>query len=410
VPALYKTWLYRARLAIIGKMLLKPQPKPMAFSGPGSSANLCKAISQFGLKNLLIVTDKPLRELGLLDKTLADLAAHDVSYQIYDGVLPDPTLQVVDAGLAVLNANHCDAVLAFGGGSSIDTAKVVALAGANGGNAESCLGVNKCKQGALPLFAIPTTAGTGSEGTCIAVVSDNETHSKSAVIDNSLIPKAAALDPEVMLGLPASMTAATGMDALTHAIESYIGTFGNTETDFYGLASAKLVFKYLPTACSDGQNMEAREGMSLASYYGGLAITQALVGYTHAISHNLGARYGVAHGLGNAVALPHVLDLLKDDAQDKMAALAVHCELGKAEEDKAALAQKLIDSVRELNRTVGIPETIESIQEIDINELAGLALIEGSSYPTPRFLDTDDCRGILKRMSVAPAQAKSLAD
>ena len=123
------------------------------------------------------------------------------------------------------------------------------------------LGSTSANRERCPLFAIPTTAGTGSEGTCIAVVSDNETHSKSAVIDNSLIPKAAALDPEVMLGLPASMTAATGMDALTHAIESYIGTFGNTETDFYGLASAKLVFKYLPTACSDGQNMEAREGM-----------------------------------------------------------------------------------------------------------------------------------------------------
>lgn len=403
MPALYKTWLYRARLAIIGKMLLKPQPKPMAFSGPGSSANLCKAIAQFGLKNLLIVTDKPLRELGLLDKTLADLSDLGVSCQVYDGVLPDPTMQVVDDGLAMLKANNCDAVLAFGGGSSIDTAKVVALAGANGGTAESCLGVNKCSESALPLFAIPTTAGTGSEGTCIAVVSDNETHSKSAVIDNSLIPKAAALDPELMLGLPASMTAATGMDALTHAIESYIGTFGNEETDFYGLASAKLVFRYLPTACSEGQNMEAREGMSLASYYGGLAITQALVGYTHAISHNLGARYGVAHGLGNAVALPHVLDLLKDHAQDKMAELAVHCELGAADEDNAALAQKLVDSVRNLNRTIGIPDTIDSIKREDFDELVDLALTEGSSYPTPRFFEPDECRGILDRISASPA-------
>ncbi|MEP1472338.1 MAG: iron-containing alcohol dehydrogenase [Halieaceae bacterium] len=403
MPALYKTWLYRARLAIIGKMLLKPQPKPMAFSGPGSSANLCKAIGQFGLKNLLIVTDKPLRELGLLDKTLADLAEQGVNCQIYDGVLPDPTMQVVDDGIAMLNANNCDAVLAFGGGSSIDTAKVVALAGANGGTAESCLGVNKCSEAALPLFAIPTTAGTGSEGTCIAVVSDNETHSKSAVIDNSLIPKAAALDPEVMLGLPASMTAATGMDALTHAIESYIGTIGNDETDFYGLAAAKLIFRYLPTACSDGQNMEAREGMSLASYYGGLAITQALVGYAHAISHNLGARYGVAHGLGNAVALPHVLDQLKDDAQEKMAELALHCELGNADEGSTVLAQKLVDSVRDLNRTIGIPDTIDVIKHEDFDELVDLALTEGSSYPTPRFFEPDECRTILQRMSVSTA-------
>ena len=401
MPALYKTWLYRARLAIIGKMLMKPQPKPMAFSGPGSSAQLCRAIAQFGLKNLLIVTDKPLRELGLLDKTLADLSDREVGYHIYDGVLPDPTMSVVDNGLAMLKIHGCDAVLAFGGGSSSDAAKVIALAGANGSNAEACLGVNKCALPALPLFAIPTTAGTGSEGTCIAVLSDNETHSKSAVIDNSMIPKAAALDPQVMLGLPASMTAATGMDALTHAIESYIGTFGNEETDFYGLAAAKLAFKYLPTACSDGQNMEAREGMSLASFYGGLAITQALVGYTHAISHNLGARYGVAHGLGNAIALPHVLELLKDDAQEKMAELAVHCELGNANESGAELAQKLVDRVRELNSAIGIPETIDAIKSEDLDELVNLALTEGDSYPTPRFFEAEECRAILQRISTA---------
>jgi alcohol dehydrogenase class IV len=401
VPALYKTWLYRARLAIIGKMLMKPQPKPMAFSGPGSSAQLCRAIGQFGLKNLLIVTDKPLRELGLLDKTLADLSERGVSYHIYDGVLPDPTMSVVDNGLAMLTTHGCDAVLAFGGGSSIDAAKVIALAGANGSNAEACLGVNKCTSPALPLFAIPTTAGTGSEGTCIAVLSDNETHSKSAVIDNSMIPKAAALDPQVMLGLPASMTAATGMDALTHAIESYIGTFGNEETDFYGLAAAKLAFKYLPTACSDGQNMEAREGMSLASFYGGLAITQALVGYTHAISHNLGARYGVAHGLGNAIALPHVLELLKDDAQEKMAELAVHCELGNDNEPRAVLAQKLVDRVRELNSSIGIPVTIDAIKSEDLDDLVNLALTEGASYPTPRFFEPEECRAILQRISTA---------
>lgn len=149
--------------------------------------------------------------------------------------------------------------------------------------------------------------------------------------------------------------------------------------------------------------MEAREGMSLASYYGGLAITQALVGYTHAISHNLGARYGVAHGLGNAVALPHVLDLLKDHAQDKMAELAVHCELGAADEDNAALAQKLVDSVRNLNRTIGIPDTIDSIKREDFDELVDLALTEGSSYPTPRFFEPDECRGILDRISASPA-------
>ncbi len=401
MPAFYKEWFYRARLKLVGKMLMKPQPRPMALVGQGSSTQLCRTISQFGVANLLVVTDKPLRELGVLDGTLAALTSHGIEYQIYDGVLPDPTKQLVDDGIALLNQHHCDAVLAFGGGSSIDCAKVVALAAANACQAEDCMGVNQCDLPALPLFAIPTTAGTGSEGTCIAVISDNETHDKSAVIDNSLIPKAAALDPGLMLGLPPAMTAATGLDALTHAIESYIGEFGNEETDFYALAAARLIFQYLPTACSEGNNAEAREAMALASFYGGLAITQALVGYAHAISHNLGARYGIAHGLGNALALPHVLELLKTDAAPKMAAIAVHAGIGDAGESDSVLAQKLIDQVWALNQQVGIPATHEAIKNEDLDELVTLMLAEGASYPTPRFFEPEECRGILQRISAA---------
>jgi alcohol dehydrogenase class IV len=401
VPAFYKEWFYRGKLALIGKMLGKPQPKPMTLVGPGSSAQLSKAIGQFGIQSLLVVTDKPLRELGVLDSTLAALASHGVSTRLYDGVLPDPTAKVVNAGIAMLKEHGCEAVLAFGGGSSIDCAKVIALGSANDCQAEECIGPNKCKLPALPLFAIPTTAGTGSEGTCIAVISDNETHEKGGVIDSTIIPKVAALDPEVMQGLPAHITAATGMDALTHAIESYIGTFGNQETDFYGLASAKLVFKYLPTACSDGSNLEAREAMALASYYGGLAITQALVGYVHAISHNLGARYGIPHGLGNAMVLPHVLELLKGDAKAKMAELAVHAGLGSSGEAESVLAQKLVDRVWQLNREIGIPETSDLIQAEDIDELVDVALAEGSAYPTPRFFEREECRALLVRLSAA---------
>ena len=398
MPAFYKEWFYRGRLALVGKMLGKPQPKPVTFTGEGASAQLSRAIGQFGVDSLLVVTDSPLRELGVLDATLAALAEHGVSTHVYDGVQPDPTAKVVDDGIAMLNAKGCKAVLAFGGGSSIDTAKVVALGAANGCLAQDCTGANKCKQPALPFFAIPTTAGTGSEATCIAVISDNDTHEKGAVIDASLIPRAAALDPAVMQGLPAHITAATGMDALTHAIESYIGTFGNEETDFYGLASARLIFHYLPRACSDGADMEAREAMALASYYGGLAITQALVGYVHAVSHNLGARYGVPHGLGNAMALPHVLELLKADAAPRMAQLAVHCGIGEADEGEAALADKLVQRVWQLNRDIGIPETSDAIKAEDMDELVDAIMAEGAGYPTPRFFEREECRGVLERL------------
>jgi alcohol dehydrogenase len=401
VPVFYKRWFYRGKLALIGKVLGKPQPKPVTFIGPGSSAQLSRAIAQFGIQKLLIVTDKPLRELGVLDPTLETLASHGVETRIFDGVIPDPTAQVVNDGLAMLKQEGCDSVLAFGGGSSIDCAKVIALAGANACAAEDCIGANKCKLPALPFFAIPTTAGTGSEGTCIAVISDNESHAKNAVIEPSIIPRAAALDPEVMQGLPAHITAATGMDALTHAIESYIGTFGNEETDVYGLAATKLILEYLPRACSDGTDLEAREAMSLASYYGGLAITHALVGYVHAISHNLGARYGIPHGLGNAMVLPHVLELLKDDAAVKMAELAVHSGLGDAGEADSALAQKLVDRVWELNREIGIPETSDLIKAEHIDELVEVSLAEGSSYPTPRFFDPEECRAVLERLRAA---------
>ncbi len=398
MPAFYKELVYKTKLKLVGGMLSKPQSKPMVFIGAGSSNELCKTIAQFGIRKLLVVTDGPLRELGILDDALATLAGAGVRATVFDGVLPDPTAQLVNEGLGVLRKEGCDSVLAIGGGSSIDCAKVIALAAANDCSAEDCIGANKCKLPTVPFFAIPTTAGTGSEGTCIAVISDNETHDKGGVIDNSMIPKATALDPVLMRGLPPHITAATGMDALTHAIESYIGTIGNAETDFYGLASAKLVFQQLPEACRNGDNLEARQAMALASYYGGLAITQALVGYVHAISHNLGARYGMPHGLGNAMVLPHVLDLLKTDAAKKMAEIAVHVGIGEVGETDQNLANKLVERVWALNREIGIPGTTDLVKEDDLDELVAASLAEGSGYPTPRYFEEDECKSVLKQI------------
>ncbi len=238
-----QNWMNRLRLSLMERVITKPQPKPLMFVGPGASGQLADAIAGFGVSRLLVVTDKPLRELGVLNPMLAALKAAGVDTHVYDGVLPDPTEKIVDDGIAALQAQNCGGVLAFGGGSSIDSAKVIALGAANGCSAAQCKGVNQCDKPALPFFAVPTTAGTGSEGTFIAVISDNQTHAKGSVVDNKLIPRAAALDPELMRGLPPQITAATGMDALTHAIESYIGTWETQETNFYGLASARLVPK-----------------------------------------------------------------------------------------------------------------------------------------------------------------------
>lgn len=390
MPAFYKEWFWKTKLSLMSKVLLKPQPKPVVFVGANSALDLCSTMAQFGLDNILIVTDKPLRELGVIDPIINSLNSKGVATHVYDGVLPDPTQKVVDDGLAVLRQNTCSGVLAVGGGSSIDASKAIALAGGNGGLAADVVGVQKCKLPALPFFAIPTTAGTGSEGTFIAVISDNETHQKGAIIDAKIIPRAAALDPIIMKGLPPHITAATGMDALTHAIESYIGLWETEDTNFYGLTACKLIFENLREACSNGENLAAREAMALASYYGGLAITNALVGYVHAVSHNLGAKYGVPHGLGNALALPHVLELLKDASAEKMADIAVHCGFGDRSEGASTLAQKLIDQVWALNTDIGIPKTTDVIQSDDIDGLVYIMMAEGSSYPTPRFFERDE--------------------
>ena len=398
MPAFYTQWMYRAKLSLMQRVMSKPQPKPLVFMGQNSSAQLCTAVAQFGARNILLVTDKPLLDLGVLNGTLSAFETLGVKTQVYSGVLPDPTQKVVDDGIAMLMEHGCDSVLAFGGGSSIDAAKVIALAAGNHCQAADCIGAMKCKLPALPFYAIPTTAGTGSEGTFIAVISDNETHQKGAVIDSKIIPKAAALDPLIMQGLPPHITAATGMDALTHAIESYIGTWETAETNHYGLASAKLVLDNLADACNDGSNLVAREAMALASFYGGLAITNALVGYVHAVSHNLGARYGVPHGLGNAMVLPHVLEMLKDTAGKKMAEISVYCGLGDSSQSDASLAQTLIDKVWALNAEIGIPRTTDLIPQEDIEGLVDAALAEGSSYPTPRFFERDECRDLIQRL------------
>lgn len=401
MPAFYKEWFWKAKLSLMSRVLLKPQPKPVVFVGADSTLELCTTIGRFGLKNILVVTDKPLRELGVLDPTVAALEAAGVTTHIYDGVLPDPTQKVVNEGLALLHQHHCDSVLAFGGGSSIDAAKAIALAGGNDCAAADVVGVQQCKKPALPFFAVPTTAGTGSEATFIAVISDDETHQKDGVIDPRIVPRAAALDPVIMKGLPAHITAATGMDALTHAIESYIGIWETEDTNYYGLSACKLVFDNLAEACANGENLAAREAMAVASFYGGLAITNALVGYVHAVSHNLGAKYGIPHGLGNAMVLPHVLEMLKDAAAPKMAEIAIHCSLGQRSEGDSALAQKLIDRVWALNEEIGIPRTTDAIQAEDIDTLVDLALTEGSGYPTPRFFERSEALTLINKLRAA---------
>jgi len=402
MPGPFKIMLYRLRSALTRKVL-KPaaQPKPITFIGSGSIKQLCEAMANFGLKKIFLVTDKPLVELGLIDGAKQALLDSGVEVVVYDGVLPDPTFAVIGEGLASLTDSQCDGVLAFGGGSSMDAAKIMALAASNKMSPLDLVGLNKAKLPSLPLFAIPTTAGTGSEVTIAAVPSDDETHAKQPIVDNKMVPVACALDPTIMTGLPPHITAATGMDALTHAIESYIGNWGTPETERLGSAAVKLIFQHLPTAYEDGNTLASREAMALASYYAGLAFSQAMVGFVHAISHQLGAHYGIPHGLANAVVLPHILEYSKEAAQQKIAQLVVSAGLGESGEDEAILAQRLIDEVVKLNKRVGIPRGFEQIKPEDVAEISSGACTEGNSYPVPKYMDAQDCRKIVEGLMLA---------
>jgi alcohol dehydrogenase len=376
-------------------------PRPTLFVGTEASRRLCASIGQFGYRRVLIVTDAVLVKLGLVEPLRQSLLAQGIDVVVHDGITPDPTYPVLQAGYAAACAHRSDAILAIGGGSAIDAAKVIGAMVVSGKSPAKLIGMLKVGKPMLPLFAIPTTAGTGSEVTVAAVVTDPVRHVKSAVIDPKLVPLAAALDPLLMQGMPKPITAATGMDALTHAIEAYTNRWPHADTAQHCTAAVRMIFANLQRACDNGNDMEAREAMALASFYAGLAFTKAYVGYVHAFSHKLGGMYGVPHGLGNAITLPYVLDFLKDSplARARLAELAVAIGAGMANEPQAALAQRFIDRVRELNRAVGIPDKLAALRPADIAEIARAAMIEAArDYPVPKNMSLGEAEALLQRM------------
>ncbi|MGI9285250.1 MAG: iron-containing alcohol dehydrogenase [Pseudomonadales bacterium] len=392
------------KFMILGIRLLSrflPQSKPLLLTGPGSSLQLCATLANFGSKKVLIVTDAMLRKLGILDPITTELDKHRIQWVIYDGVEPDPSLLQVEQGLALLKNQHCDSVLAVGGGSSMDAAKVIAAGATNDKSVKDFVGMLKVRNVPLPFFAIPTTAGTGSEVTLAAVISDPDTHEKLKIIDAKLIPLAAALDPVLMTGLPPHITAATGMDALTHAIEAYISNLATPETDRYALAATKMILESLPRAYAYGDDMQARDSMALASCYAGLAFTKANVGYVHAFAHNFGASYGTPHGLANAIALPHILEFSKDAAAERLAELARAGGLGDDSETDSVLAQRFVDRVFALNQELNIPLALDALQESDISRLAKAALHEAHYlYAVPKYMTLPECETIMRRLLV----------
>jgi alcohol dehydrogenase len=381
-------------------------PRPTAFVGADSALRLCHTIGQFGFTRVMIVTDAVLVKLGLVEPLRRALAEQGIDVAVHDGITPDPTYPVLQAGYEAVRAHRSDAILAVGGGSAIDAAKVIGAMAVTGKSPQKLVGMLKVTKPMLPLFAIPTTAGTGSEVTVAAVVTDPVKHSKSAVIDPKLVPLAAALDPALMKGMPKPITAATGMDALTHAIEAHINRWPHAETPLHCKSAVRMIFANLPRACANGDDLEAREAMALASFYAGLAFTKAYVGYVHAFSHKVGGMYGVPHGLANAIILPYVLDYVKDAplAEQRLAELAVVIGAGTAADARGALAQRFVERVRELNRTVGIPEKLAALKPGDVTEIARAAMIEAHrDYPVPNNMTLAEAESLLQRLLPGPA-------
>lgn len=374
--------------------------KPTVLTGSGSAADLAQLMVDAGSVRPLIITESFARSLGLLDDIVARVEARGFPVTIFDGVAPNPTFSIVEAGVRA--GAQCDAVFVLGGGSAIDVGKVVAASLGTDRAPSRLVGVLKMGQPGLPLYIVPTTTGTGSEATNTAVISDDETHRKAFVVDPRLLPVATALDPSKTKTLPPHITAATAMDALTHAIEGYTSPIASDEVRRDAALAVRLIFEHLPRAYADGSDMEARERLGLASLLAGFAFTRSSLGYVHAISHQLSAHYNAPHGLANAIVLPKVMRMNRAASEREFAALEGILDRSANDQPAPSAADAFVTRVESLARTVDIPTTLDALEPSDYASITRAALAEAnSSYATPRRINATECTNILRQITAA---------
>jgi alcohol dehydrogenase len=345
-----------------------------------------KDINAFGFKRALIVTDKPLVKIGLVEKVASKLTANGVTVFIFDGVQPNPTMGNVEAGLAILKANECDFIISLGGGSPHDCAKGIALVATNGGSIKDYEGVDVSTKAQLPLVAINTTAGTASEMTRFCIITDESRHIKMAIVDKNTTPILSVNDPELMLEKPAQLTAATGMDALTHAVEAYVSIAANPITDACAIKAIELIQANLINAVKNGKDIQAREQMAYAQFLAGMAFNNASLGYVHAMAHQLGGFYDLPHGVCNALLLPHVQEYNAQVAAPRLkdVAKAMGVDVAKMTDEQGAKAA--IDAIKTLAIAVDIPKnlTLLGVKAADIPTLADNALKDACGFTNPK--------------------------
>ena len=366
-----------------------PYREPQVFHSCGE---LSTVFQKENIRRVLIVTDAGIVRSGIAAQLEAVLDEDDISYAVYDQTRPNPTVVNVEQALSLYRRYRCQALIAIGGGSSMDCAKAVGARLARPGTPLGKLkGTLRILRPLPTLIAIPTTAGTGSETTLAAVITDTQAQHKYVMNDFVLIPKYAVLDARLTLSLPPHLTATTGMDALTHAVEAYIGRSTTRQTRQEALEATRLVFANVERAYRNGKDYEARSNMLTAAYRAGIAFSRSYVGYVHAVAHSLGGQYNIPHGLANAVLLPYVLESYGSCIHRKLHDLAVAAGVASPKEEDAGAAAKFIRAIRQLNARMGIPETLEGIRPEDIPVMAAHAEKEANPlYPVPRLMTREE--------------------
>lgn len=357
-----------------------------------SCSELGEVFERENSKSVLVVTDEGIVKNGLTLYLEEELKKNRIKYAIYDKTRPNPTVDNVEEALETYHKNSCDTLIAIGGGSAMDCAKGI---GARVVYPKKTLnkmaGILHVLRRLPTLIAIPTTAGTGSETTLAAVITDSAAHHKYALMSFPLIPHYAVLDAKLTYTLPPSMTSTTGIDALTHAVEAYIGRSTTKETRRLALETTKLVFENVEKAYLDGNDHNARKNMLLAAYKAGIAFSKSYVGYIHAVAHSLGGRYGTPHGLANAVIMPYVLEEYGSCVYKKLHRLGIAAGVCFESDSQREGAEKFIEAIKRLNANMGIPDKIRVIQKEDIPEMARHAEKEANPlYPVPKLMTKKD--------------------
>jgi alcohol dehydrogenase len=382
----------------------------VSLMGIGCAKDAGSQAKALGATKLLIVTDAGLAKLGVAAKIKTQLEEAGLKAIVFDGAEPNPTDKNVHAGVAAYEKNQCDGIVSLGGGSAHDCGKGVGMVVSNGGNIRDFEGLNKSTKPMPPFLAINTTAGTASEMTRFCIITNTDTHVKMAIVDWRCTPNIAINDPLMMVGMPAGLTAATGMDALTHSVEAYVSTIATPITDACALQSIRLIAEYLRPAVANGQNIEARDKMAYAEYLAGMAFNNASLGYVHSMAHQLGGFYNLPHGVCNAILLPAVCEFNVISNPRRFADIAV--AMGEsitnlAPVDAAAVG---IAAIRKLAKDVGIPAGLAElgVKETDLHVMAENAMKDACMLTNPRTAKLDDVIGIFKAaMGVAVVRSSA---